>query len=74
MADGPYAQAHKARGENIVQFLSRVWLKLIQAGIVDLRIPRAKDPSAASIHDPGDRPARLDWALRSRAHRAEIRK
>jgi tetratricopeptide (TPR) repeat protein len=107
-----YAQAHKARGENIVGFLSRVWLKLIKAGVVDLRTLRAKDPSAAkaidnftrktdpvtgkrhrlppqlhiptkkelndklaaSVHDPGDRPARLDWALRSRARRAATRK
>jgi tetratricopeptide (TPR) repeat protein len=107
-----YAQAHKARGENIVGFLSRVWLKLIRAGVVDLRTLRAKDPSAAkaidnftrktdpvtgmrrrlppqlhiptkkelndklaaSVHDPGDRPARLDWALRSRARRAGSRK
>ena len=102
-----YAQAHKERGENIVQFLSRVWLPLIQAGAVDLRTLRARDPSAAKAvdnyqqrRDPatglrcrlpaeldiptkrevndrlaagiaqaGDRPARLDWALRSRARR-----
>ena len=102
-----YAQARKERGENIVQFLSRVWLPLIQAGVVDLRTLRARDPSAAKAvdnyqqrRDPatglrcrlpaeldiptkrevndrlaagiahaGDRPARLDWALRSRARR-----
>jgi tetratricopeptide (TPR) repeat protein len=107
-----YARAHKERGENIVAFLSRVWLPLISVGAVDLRILRAKDPSAAkavdnftrttdpvtgqrrrlpsqlhlptkkelndrlaaSIDDPGDRPARLDWALRSRARRAGLRK
>ena len=107
-----YAQAHKARGENIVAFLSRVWLPLISVGVVDLRTLRQRDPSAAkavdnftrttdpvtgqrrrlppqlhlptkkelndrlaaSIDDPGDRPARLDWALRSRARRAGVRK
>ena len=107
-----YAHAHKARGENIVAFLSRVWLPLISVGAVDLRTLRAKDPSAAkavdnftrttdpatgqrrrlppqlhlptmkeltdrlavSIDDPGDRPVRLDWALRSRARRAGVRK
>jgi tetratricopeptide (TPR) repeat protein len=107
-----YAHAHKARGENIVAFLSRVWLPLISVGVVDLRTLRERDPSAAkavdnftrtidpvtgqrrrlplqlhlptkkelndrlaaSIDDPGDRPARLDWALRSRARRAGIRK
>jgi hypothetical protein len=106
-----YAHAHKTRGENIVAFLSRVWLPLIRVGAVDLRTLRAKDPSAAkavdnftrttdpvtgqrrmlppqlhlptkkelndrlaaSIDDPGDRPARLDWALRSRARRAGLR-
>jgi tetratricopeptide (TPR) repeat protein len=103
-----YAQAHRTRGEDIVAFLSRVWLPLIEAGAVDMRVLRAKDPSAAkgvdnftqkidptigqrrrlpahlhlptkrevndrlaaSIPAPGDRPARLDWALRSRARRA----
>ena len=107
-----YAQAHKALGENIVAFLSRVWLPLIKAGVVDLRTLRAKDPSAAkavdnftrrpdpvtggrrrlppqlhvptkkelndklaaSIRDLGDRPARLDWALRARARRSGARK
>jgi tetratricopeptide (TPR) repeat protein len=107
-----YAHAHKTRGENIVAFLSRVWLPLISVGAVDLRTLRAKDPSAAkavdnftrttdpvtgqrrrlppqlhlptkkelndrlaaNIDDPGDRPARLDWALRSRARRAGSRK
>ena len=107
-----YAHAHKARGENIVAFLSRVWLPLISVGAVDLRTLRERDPSAAkavdnftrttdpvtgqrrrlppqlhlptkkelndrlaaSIDDPGDRPARLDWALRSRARRAGVRK
>jgi tetratricopeptide (TPR) repeat protein len=107
-----YAQAHKALGENIVAFLSRVWLPLIKAGVVDLRTLRAKDPSAAKavdnftrttdpvtgkrrrlppqlhvptkkelndriaagIDDPGDRPARLDWALRARARRSGARK
>ena len=107
-----YAYAHKARGENIVAFLSRAWLPLISVGAVDLRTLRAKDPSAAkavdnftrttdpvtgqrrrlppqlhlptkkelndrlaaSIDDPGDRPVRLDWALRSRARRAGLRK
>ena len=107
-----YAQAHKALGENIVAFLSRVWLPLIKAGVVDLRTLRAKDPSAAKavdnftrttdpvtgkrrrlppqlhvptkkelndrmaagIDDPGDRPARLDWALRARARRSGVRK
>jgi hypothetical protein len=103
-----YAQAHRTRGEDIVAFLSRVWLPLIEAGAVDMRVLRARDPSAAkgvdnytqkidpatgarrrlpahlhlptkrevndrlaaSIASPGDRPARLDWALRSRARRA----
>jgi tetratricopeptide (TPR) repeat protein len=103
-----YAQAHRTRGEDIVAFLSRVWLPLIEAGAVDMRVLRARDPSAAkgvdnftqkidpatgkrrrlpehlhlptkrevndrlaaSITNPGDRPARLDWALRSRARRA----
>jgi tetratricopeptide (TPR) repeat protein len=103
-----YAQAHRTRGEDIVAFLSRVWLPLIEAGLVDMRVLRARDPSAAkgvdnfkqkidpatgtrrdlpahlhlptkrevndrlaaSIAAPGDRPARLDWALRSRARRA----
>jgi tetratricopeptide (TPR) repeat protein len=106
-----YAQAHKDRGENIVQFLTRVWLPLIQAGVVDLRTLRERDPSAAkavdnfqqrqdpvtglrrrlppeldiptkrevndrlaaSIAQPGDRPARLDWALRSRARRERMK-
>ena len=106
-----YAQAHKERGENIVQFLTRVWLPLIQAGAVDLRTLRARDPSAAKAvdnyrqrRDPatglrsrlpaefdiptkrevndrlaagiahaGDRPARLDWALRSRARRHRMK-
>ena len=106
-----YAQAHKERGENIVQFLSRVWLPLIQAGAVDLRTLRARDPSAAKAVDnyqqrrdpatglrcrlpaeldiptkrevndrlaariahPGDRPARLDWALRSRERRYRLK-
>jgi tetratricopeptide (TPR) repeat protein len=103
-----YAQAHRIRGEDIVAFLSRVWLPFIEAGAVDMRVLRARDPSAAkgvdnftqkidpatgerrrlpahlhlptirevndrlaaSIAAPGDRPARLDWALRSRARRA----
>jgi tetratricopeptide (TPR) repeat protein len=103
-----YAQAHRTRGEDIVAFLSRVWLPLIEAGAVDMRVLRARDPSAAkgvdnftqkidpangerrrlpahlhlptkrevndrlaaSIAAPGDRPARLDWALRARARRA----
>ena len=42
-----------------------------------LHVPTKKelnDKLTASIHDPGDRPARLDWALRSRARRAVIRK
>jgi tetratricopeptide (TPR) repeat protein len=103
-----YAQAHRTRGEDIVAYLSRVWLPLIEAGAVDMRVLRARDPSAAkgvdnftqkidpatgerrrlpahlhmptkrevndrlaaSIAAPGDRPARLDWALRSRARRA----
>jgi tetratricopeptide (TPR) repeat protein len=107
-----YAQARKAGGEDIVAFLSRVWLPLIEAGVVDLRTLRMKDPSAAkaidnftrkidpvtgqrrrlppqlhiptmreindrlaaSIPDAGARPARLDWALRSRARRARERK
>jgi tetratricopeptide (TPR) repeat protein len=107
-----YAQAHKLGGENVVAFLSRVWLPLIKAGVVDLRTLRARDPSAAKaidnftqrtdpvtgerqrlpphLHIPtkkdlndklaasipcaGDRPARLDWALRSRARRAALRK
>jgi tetratricopeptide (TPR) repeat protein len=106
-----YAQAHKTRGEDIVAFLSRVWQPLIEAGAVDMRVLRARDPSAAkavdnytqkidpaigqrrrlpahlhlptkrevndrlaaSIAAPGDRPARLDWALRSRARRAALR-
>ena len=106
-----YAQAHKDRGENIVQFLTRVWLPLIGAGAVDLRTLRARDPSAAKAvdnyrqrRDPatgmrcklpaeldiptkrevndrlaagiahaGDRPARLDWALRSRARRWRLK-
>jgi tetratricopeptide (TPR) repeat protein len=115
--DGPawptetYAQAHRTRGEDIVAFLSRVWQPLIAAGLVDMRVLRARDPSAAkgvdnftqkidpatgarrrlpahlhlptqrevndrlaaSIAAPGDRPARLDWALRSRARRAAAR-
>ncbi len=107
-----YAQAHKLGGENIVAFLSRVWLPLIKLGVVDLRTLRARDPSAAKaidnftqrtdpvtgerrrlpphLHIPtkkelndklaasipyaGDRPARLDWALRSRAGRVRKRK
>jgi tetratricopeptide (TPR) repeat protein len=107
-----YSQASRERKENIVQFLTRVWLPLIQAGMVDLRTLRAKDRSAAkgidnftrttdpvtgqrrrlpphldvptkrqlndrladTITTPGDRPARLDWALRSRARRADRRK
>jgi tetratricopeptide (TPR) repeat protein len=106
-----YTPAHKERGENIVKFLARVWLPLIQAGAVDLRTLRARDPSAAKAvdnyqqrRDPatglrcrlpaeldiptkrevndrlaagiahaGDRPARLDWALRSRARRHRIK-
>jgi tetratricopeptide (TPR) repeat protein len=106
-----YAQAHRTRGEDIVAFLSRVWLPLIAAGAADMRVLRARDPSAAkavdnfrqkidpvtgqrrrlpahlhlptkrevndrlaaSIVAPGDRPARLDWALRSRARRAAFR-
>ena len=106
-----YAQASKERGENIVQFLTRVWQPLIQAGAVDLRTLRARDPSAAKavdnyqqrrdpatglrcrlppeLHIPtkrevndrlaagiahaGDRPARLDWALRSRARRDRLK-
>jgi tetratricopeptide (TPR) repeat protein len=106
-----YAQAHKERGENIVEFLTRVWLPLIQARVIDLRTLRARDPSAAKAidnyqqrRDPatglrcrlppeldiptkrevndrlaagiahaGDRPARLDWALRSRARRKRLR-
>jgi tetratricopeptide (TPR) repeat protein len=106
-----YAQARNERGENIVQFLTRVWLPLIQAGAVDLRTLRARDPSAAKAvdnyqqrRDPatglrcrlpaeldiptkrevndrlaagiahtGDRPARLDWALRSRARRNRLK-
>jgi hypothetical protein len=42
-----------------------------------LHLPTKKelnDKLAASILDPGDRPARLNWALRSRARRAAIRK
>jgi hypothetical protein len=107
-----YRHAHRVGGENIVEFLSRVWLPLIEVGAVDLRTLRAKDPSAAkaidnftrtadpatgerrrlpphlhiptkkelndrlaaSIADAGDRPVRLDWALRSRARRAHFRK
>ena len=106
-----YAQAHKERGENIVQFLTRAWLPLIQAGAVDLRTLRSRDPSAAkavdnyqqrrdpatglrcrlpaeldiptkreandrlaaSVAQAGDRPARLDWALRSRARRYRMK-
>jgi tetratricopeptide (TPR) repeat protein len=105
-----YAGAHKERGENVVQFLSRVWLPLIRAGVVDLRTLRLRDPSAAkaidnfrqrrdpatglrrtlpreldiptkrelndrlaaAITEAGDRPARLDWALRSRARRQRV--
>jgi tetratricopeptide (TPR) repeat protein len=105
-----YAGAHKERGENVVQFLSRVWLPLIRAGAVDLRTLRIRDPSAAkaidnfrqrrdpatglrrtlpreldiptkrelndrlatAITETGDRPARLDWALRSRARRRRV--
>jgi tetratricopeptide (TPR) repeat protein len=107
-----YAQARKERGENIAQFLTRVWLPVIKLGAVDMRSLRALDPSAAkaidnfqqsrdpvtglrrrlpaeldiptkrevndrlaaSIAHPGDRPARLDWALRSRARRARIKR
>jgi tetratricopeptide (TPR) repeat protein len=107
-----YSQASKERKEDIVQFLTRVWLPLIQVGMVDLRTLRKTDPSAAKavdnytqrkdpmtgerrklpphlhlptkkelndrlaeiIPDPGDRPVRLDWALRSRARRAVLRK
>jgi tetratricopeptide (TPR) repeat protein len=102
-----YSRAHKDRKEDIVQFLTRVWLPWIQAGTIDLPTLRAHDPSAAkaidnfrqrrdpttgqrrrlptyldiptkrevndrlaaSIARAGDRPARLDWALRSRARR-----
>ncbi len=42
-----------------------------------LHLPTKKelnDRLAASIDDPGDRPARLDWALRSRARRVAARK
>lgn len=35
------------KGENIVSFLERVWLPLIQAGFGELRWLRAVDPSAA---------------------------
>lgn len=107
--DETYAQAYRHRREGIVQFLDRVWLPLVQAGLVDLRVLRARDPSAAkgidnfkrrldrttgqpgrlpphldiptkkqkndrvaqTIAAPGDRPARLDWALRARRHRAK---
>ena len=41
-----YSQAHKKRGENIVQFLERVWQPLINDGLVDRRTLRSKDPSA----------------------------
>ena len=106
-----YSQAHKELGEDIVQFLTRAWGPLIQAGAVDLRTLRTRDPSAAKAIDnyqqrrdpvtglrrrlpaeldiptkrevndrlaagiahPGDRPARLDWALRSRARRARLK-
>lgn len=102
-----YSEAHRVRKENIVEFLMRVWLPLIRAGLVDLPTLRSKDPSAAkaienftrqvdpltgerrslppdlhiptkkevtdrlaaSIAHPGDRPVRLDWALRARARR-----
>jgi tetratricopeptide (TPR) repeat protein len=103
-----YAQARKMRRETIVAFLTRVWLPFIEAGVVDLRLLRQRDPSAAkgidnfrrtidpatgqrrrlpphlriptkkelndrlaeSLPSPGDRPARLDWALRARKRRA----
>jgi tetratricopeptide (TPR) repeat protein len=102
-----YSRAHKDRKEDIVQFLTRVWLPWIQAGAIDLPTLRAHDPSAAKAidnfqqrRDPttgqrrrlpshldiptkrevndrlaagiaraGDRPARLDWALRARTRR-----
>jgi hypothetical protein len=107
-----YAQAHKERKENILQFLARVWLPLIKVGVVDMRTLRARDPAAAKgidnfrrkknpvtgerfelpphldiptkkqlndrlaqqIATAGDRPARLDWALRARARRGRREK
>lgn len=106
-----YASARHARNENIVEFLTRVWLPLIKVGAVDLRTLRLRDPSAAkainnfrqridprtgerrqlppeldiptkkqvndrlaaTVSDPGQRPARLDWALRSRIRRERVK-
>jgi hypothetical protein len=102
-----YAHAHRTHGEDIVQFLSRVWLPFIASGQLDLRTLRKADPSAAKAIDnytrridpdtgerrrlpphlalptlrevndrlaaqavtPGQRSARLDWALRARERR-----
>jgi tetratricopeptide (TPR) repeat protein len=106
-----YSEAHKKRRENVVEYLRRVWLPLIRAGLVDLRTLRERDPSAAkgvdnfrqqrdprtgqrrelppdlhiptkkeindrlaqTISAPGDRPARLDWALRARSRRDKMK-
>lgn len=46
-----YTQAHRTRKETIIDYLTRVWLPLIQAGAVDLRTLRARDPSAAKAVD-----------------------
>jgi tetratricopeptide (TPR) repeat protein len=46
-----YAHAHRTRKETIIDYLTRVWLPLIQAGAVDLRTLRARDPSAAKAVD-----------------------
>jgi hypothetical protein len=45
-----YSQAHRARGVNIVQFLEEPtgWFPLIQAGAVDLRTLRERDPTATT--------------------------
>ena len=48
---GSYTQARKERGQNIAQFLTRVWLPVIKLGAVDMRTLRALDPSAAKAID-----------------------
>ena len=79
LAHETYAQAHRERQETIVPFLRRVWLPLIETGVLNLRTPRARDPSAAKRIDniqqridPTTRQRRRpDWALRGRAREIE---
>lgn len=46
-----YTQAHRTRKETIIDYLTRVWLPLIEAGELDMRTLRARDPSAAKAVD-----------------------